>query len=114
MCVSIGLFVYLITQMSAPTPDPEEATVDDTPAASTVDDDYVPSFNTSGDTDWHWGFCLIVTMGAGILTLAAPKCLKFSLRCIIRLRHGRDALVHNENNEDKESPEKKGDEDEEA
>jgi hypothetical protein len=90
MCVSIGLFVYLMTQISAPEPEKETPEEEVTP----VDDGYVPPFNTSGDTDWDVGLCLVITMGIGVFILAGPKLLVFTLKCIIRIRHGRDALVH--------------------
>jgi hypothetical protein len=112
--VSVGLFVYLVLELSKPAPIPEEEPVEEIPVPPVVVDDYVPNYNTSGDSDWHWGFCLIVTLVLGIFALASPTMLAIVLKCVIFIRHGRDALIHNVSNEDEAAESKVEEQDEEA
>lgn len=68
----VGLSSYLLIEMTKPPSEPEEVSTDPAPAPET-EEEYVPKFNTSGESSWHWGPALVITLAAGALCLGAPK-----------------------------------------
>lgn len=93
LCLFVGLFVYLLVEFTKVPEEPETTTEDTLQPTAPVDDGYEPDFNTSGNSDWHWAICLIITVASGTFILVAPRILQKLLLVVIQLRHGEEEVL---------------------